>query len=483
MPPAPLPEATPERPLDSDRDREYDRDRHGRRAVWITFGITLSIAAIVYVEKAQEDRSAIIRWLYQVRELQEGTNIWENYIFPNPPIFPLSLYPLTYLPETGAAVAWYVLKIALTVLAILMCFRIAREPDERRPLLSWVQGLILLLSFRPILSDLHHANNNLVILFLIVATLYAWRKGYDVLAGLLLALAITYKVTPALFVPYFMYKRSWRTVGATFLGIGIFLLAVPSLILGPEFNGKCLYYWWFRMIRPYVADGIIGDPEINQSMAGVLMRLLTFQPPRESRYAPASGLNLLSLDPKMMVTTIKALSVALVLLLAYFCRTRTGGRRTDPRMLGEFSLIVLTMLFVSERSWKHHYVTLLLPYTYLVLQLQRHWPSKPKRWILGTGLGASALLMLSTSSEVGGIFAGGDGHKLAQYYGMFFWAGVVLYGLTAWRVVVEGRAEPTKHAAQAKALGHELPPPHLGRKGIVSREPPQEDLGRIQGGS
>ena len=57
------------------------------------------------------------------------------------------------------------------------------------------------MSFRPILSDLHHGNNNLVILFLIVGALYAWRKGYDVLAGLSLALAISYKLTPALFVP------------------------------------------------------------------------------------------------------------------------------------------------------------------------------------------------------------------------------------------------------------------------------------------
>ena len=32
------------------------------------------------------------------------------------------------------------------------------------------------------------------------------------LAGLILALSISYKVTPALFIPYFVYKRSWRTV-------------------------------------------------------------------------------------------------------------------------------------------------------------------------------------------------------------------------------------------------------------------------------
>ena len=86
---------------------------------------------------------------------------------------------------------------------------------------------------RPILGDLHHGNNNLVILFLIVAVLQAWRKGYDVLAGLVLGLAITYKVTPALFIPYFAYKRSWR-VWERPRGLVIFLLIVPSLVIGPS---------------------------------------------------------------------------------------------------------------------------------------------------------------------------------------------------------------------------------------------------------
>ena len=114
-----------------------------------------------------------------------------------------------------------------------------------------------------------------MILFLIVAMLYAWRKGYDVLAGLLLALAITYKVTPALFFPYFVYKRSWRTVGATLLGMGLFLLIVPSLVIGPQFNGECLAMWWHRMLSPFLVKGATSPQEINQSMVGVLTRLLT----------------------------------------------------------------------------------------------------------------------------------------------------------------------------------------------------------------
>ena len=130
--------------------------------------------------------------------------------------------PLDEPASSCRALCWFVVKAALTGISVWLCFEIIRPPAC--PLASWIQVAILICSLRPILSDLHHGNNNLVILFLIVATLQAWRKGYDVLAGLILALAICYKVTPLLFVPYLAYKRSWRAVGATVLGMGVFLL-------------------------------------------------------------------------------------------------------------------------------------------------------------------------------------------------------------------------------------------------------------------
>ena len=53
----------------------------------------------------------------------------------------------------------------------------------------------------------------------------------------------------------------------------------------------------------------------------------------------------------------------------------------------------------------------------------------------------SFVLMAATSTEVGGLFAEGQGHEIAQGYGSFLWAGVVLYAMVAWRVWVR-RSEP-----------------------------------------
>jgi len=432
-----------------------DFDRHFRRLVWFLFGVILVAAAIVYAKKADDDRSAFIRWRPQVLQFWQGVNIYDVAMFPNPPIMPITLYPFMLLPKIPGALCWFGLKVLLTIVSIRFCLSMVRAGPQPFP--SWAQAGILVFSLRPILGDLHHGNNNLVILFLIVAALQAWRKGYDVLAGLLLALSISYKVTPALFVPYFMYKRSWRTVGATFLGMGVFLLIVPSIVIGPQFNGECLAMWWQRMLSPYVSDGVASPQEVNQSMVGVLTRLFTETGTGAGRYEVHLDVNFVAWAPSTVSHAIKLFSLGFVGLLALFCRTK-AERRTDPRLLGEFSLVVLTMLFVSERSWKHHFVTLLLPYTYLMARFLAPKVALWARVTLSAAMWLSVFLMATTSSEVGGFFGHGQGHKYAQAYGMFFVAGLFVYVATAWQVWVT-RNEDTPDLEQGRDAA--VPAPHL----------------------
>ena len=435
-----------------------DPERHGRRAVWIAFLLTMIGTAAVYKAKAEDDRSAIIRWHHQVLELRSGTNIWNKYYFPNPPIFPISLYPLTMLPPVDAAMVWFAVKSVLAAACLLACMKMAIPKGVKFP--WWAQGAVVLLALRPVMGDLFHANNNLIILSLIVAMLAAWRRGYDVLAGLLLALAITYKVTPALFLPYFLYKRSWKTVAATCAGMVVFVAVIPSLVLGPAFNLECLTAWYRRILGPFVEDGTISNQEVNQSMIGTLTRLLTFggKAGAHSNGGVQFQGNLVAWPPKVVAMLLKGMSVGLVGLLAFFCRTKTD-RRDDPRLLGEFSLVVLTMLFASERSWKHHFVTVMLPQAYLVARLAILPGSKTRRWLIGLGLLLSAFLMACTSKDFGAIF-GKDGHVVAQFYGLFFLAGVVLYGLTAWCVWTE-RRKPIADRRTRNAI----PEPHLAATG------------------
>ena len=64
-------------------------------------------------------------------------------------------------------------------------------------------------------------------------------------------------------------------LAGTLLGLVLFLLVVPSLVIGPDFNLECLRMWWHRILTPFIVEGAASPMEINQSMVGVLTRLLT----------------------------------------------------------------------------------------------------------------------------------------------------------------------------------------------------------------
>src|SRR3954468_16302690 len=121
-----------------------DFDRHFRRAVWITTICVVFGAGVVYAGKAADDRSAFIRWRHQVLQFWGGENIYDEMMFPNPPIMPLTLLPFMVLPPVPSALCWFVLKAALTAGSIWMCFRMVR-PDDR-PLPSYIQAMVILFS-------------------------------------------------------------------------------------------------------------------------------------------------------------------------------------------------------------------------------------------------------------------------------------------------------------------------------------------------
>jgi hypothetical protein len=225
------------------------------------------------------------------------------------------------------------------------------------------------------------------------------------------------------------------------VGLGLFLFVVPSAVIGPQFNFECLRMWSHRMVTPFVVDGHTSPQEVNQSVPGVLKRLLEDLHPGPGRYDTHFDLNLISLPPWIVNYLIKGIAALLLGMLALLCRTRATDRR-DPRLLGEIALVVLTMLFVSERSWKHHYVTVLIPYSYLVAEFFSSRIGPRSRMLLVGSWAVSFVLMAATSTELGGLFYEGQGHEIAQGYGSFLWAGVVLYATVAWRVWVRRSETP-----------------------------------------
>jgi hypothetical protein len=430
---------------------------------WFVIGLLVLFIGLSaqYTAKVLANRSAFMRWREQLMFLNDGEKLYERYVYPNPPIMALMLKPLADIePPFVGALLWYYLKVGMTLAALYWVFRLVQGGGPTFP--PWAKALVVLLSLRPIMGDLIHGNVNLFILFLVAAGLYALHKGRQAGGGLLIALAIACKVTPALFVPYLVWKRAWRALAGCGVGLLLFLWVVPSCFLGWQENQRLLTSWTNHMIVPYVVGGEVTSTHENQSLPGVAVRLLTHSPSfLEWDKAPPHELswqrydNLLDLPPAVPRGIVKAAELLFVGLVLWRCRTPLAPRAGWP-LAAEFGVIVLGMLLFSERTWKHHCVTLMLPFAVLCYRLSTARPAAGVRWFLIGTLVAVTLLMMTTGtvgSERGDVAAWAQtwdaAAKMAQVYGAYVWAYLLL--LVGLLVVLGGKDSSTGLAAEAPA--------------------------------
>jgi alpha-1,2-mannosyltransferase len=397
------------------------------RQRWFVAGIlALFIGlSVQYSVKVLGHRSAFERWREQILQMEEGTDIQQKFNYPNPPIMALLLEPFVQLPPPVGALCWFYLKVVMALLAIHWAFSLVERPE--RPFPAWGKAVAVLLSLRPIMGDLTHGNVNLFILFLIMGTLYAFRRRRDFTAGITLALAIACKITPALLVPYFLWKRAWKALAGCGVGLVLFFWLVPGSLLGMAENARYLHSWVERMILPYVVGGEVTTDHNNQSLPGLLQRMLTHSPSFstyvDNKYTPVEYRNILDLPAGWVRWLVKGCMALFALTVLWCCRTSTASRRSW-RLAAEYSLILLGMLLFSERTWKHHCVTLLLPFTVLVYYLAACRPSARLRWYLVGTLVLVFVLMTTTSTGLVNDLE--RAAKLAQTYGAYIWAYLLL---------------------------------------------------------
>jgi hypothetical protein len=178
------------------------------------------------------------------------------------------------------------------------------------------------------------------------------------------------------------------------------------------------------MVDPYVVGGFVTTEHPNQSLPGVVFRLGTHSPSflayDNNQPIAVAYHNFAALEPRQARWIVQGCMALFAGLVVWTCRTPTTPRY-GWRLAAEFSLVLVGMLLFSERTWKHHCVTLLVPFAVVCYYLATERPLPVLRgYLLGT-LTVVALLMATTSTS---ILEGTA--KLAQVYGAYVWAYVLL---------------------------------------------------------
>jgi alpha-1,2-mannosyltransferase len=255
--------------------------------------------------------------------------------FTYPPIAAMLFSGLSFVPGTLLNPLMVVSGfVALTA----VCVAVA---GEVRPDLRWTAGLLAAigaLALDPVWTTYGYGQINLYLLALVVidvvlVTDKRWR-------GVLIGVAAAIKLTPAIFVLYFIARRDWRaaiTTTATLAG-----LAVAGFLIAPR---DSLQYWLHSLLNP----DRIGDMSLstNQSIRGFL---------RGFGLAPGAE--------TLLWAGLAAVVVAVAVLVA---------RRTRDD-LGALFVIAGAGLLASPVSWLHHWVWCVPVLVFLALR-GNAWPA------------------------------------------------------------------------------------------------------------
>ncbi len=296
--------------------------------------------------------------------------------FTYPPLAAVTFAPFALLPLSAASAAitatTFVLLIASTVIVLTRLdvwpqTTVTSEPAWLRR--CWLAAAIVapaVIYLEPIRANFDFGQINVVLMTLVIADCVPRKTPWP--RGVLLGVAIALKLTPAVFLLYFVLRRDTRTLAVTAAS------AVVATLAGFAFAWRDSWEYWTDTVRNTDRIGT-ATLNTNQNIAGALARL---------------GLG----EGERFV--LWALACLVVLGLTIWAARRaspTSGRcpqRADQSML---ALICVAMfgLVVSPVSWSHHWVWALPTVIVCSVVAYRH-----RHALLGAVTAAGVALMVWT---------------------------------------------------------------------------------------
>ncbi|MFC7447025.1 glycosyltransferase 87 family protein [Rhodococcus daqingensis] len=251
------------------------------------------------------------------------TALGKSLPFTYPPLAAIVFSPMSAISLGEASTALTALSLVLLfATAVVTLTSIGALPERT---LLWTAGAAFAgaLVLEPVYSTLDYGQINIVLMALVAADCLLKKTPWP--RGALVGLVAAVKLTPAVFVLYFLLRKDFRAVLVTAVGFA----AGTAVGFAVSFTDS-RQYWTDTLID----SNRIGRPAYpaNQSITGMLARL--------------------GLDPSLR-TPLWMLASVVVLIV-----TALAARRALSAGMPALALSVTALfgLLVSPVSWSHHWV-------------------------------------------------------------------------------------------------------------------------------
>src|SRR6185295_1346918 len=279
-----------------------------------------------------------------------------------PPFFLFAVLPLSLIPYPIAAYLWYLFCAA----AVAGCAVIVSRVFEGLRASKTMCVLVALAVAQYFVMALHYGNAHVTAVFLLFASLWLFLQRKDLPAAVLISLAITIKLTPALLLPYFALKKRWAFLVATSLCV-IAINLVPSIYFGFRENNHLLRAWYGHVIESQTFHEDNGP--INLSLKGELRRYLSpvdysQRVDGDVRYPNVNVLDASRETTEQLWMAIAATVFVAVLVFIMWRSIPTMDSEAKPRrqlIRLELGLMICLAMFAGPLTSKIYFIALLWP--------------------------------------------------------------------------------------------------------------------------
>ncbi|HWV45201.1 MAG TPA: glycosyltransferase 87 family protein, partial [Nitrospira sp.] len=338
--------------------------------------VGLVIAAVVHGYIISFGRSFHFRDIDIHREIGRrflsGEYLYANdYCYMYLPTTGIYFAPLLILERNASLALRYAVAVGCLVITIMLFHRMLRGTSHSSAwsrLLVGVGAGALTLQF--ILNDLDDGGPHLILLGILTCAIYAIWVGRERLGAIILGFGITLKITPALFVLLFLWKRQWRLASYTVLATVLWIV-LPILYMGPTSWWDHHTEWTRNAVLSVLDRQMEGRQEnelqkANLSLRHTMLRYLVAYPPEHRlRQVDQSYKPVLDLPSPLANVIVGAAGLTLLGLFAWSSRQPYQGAG-DPAWARECAGTLLLALLFSPITWDQHLVWM-IPAAYVVV--------------------------------------------------------------------------------------------------------------------
>ena len=310
------------------------------------------------------------------RRFLSGEYLYGNdYCYAYVPTAGLYFAPLTLLERNESLALRYLVAVVCLALTVFLFHRMVYGTDKSKGwshLLARWGAVVLTLPF--IIADLDDGGPHLILLAILTCGIYAIWVGREWVGAILFGLGIALKITPALFVLLFLWKRQWRVAFYTVLAT-IFWIVLPAVHMGPTSWWEHQVEWTKNAALSLLDQQTAGRQEnelqkANLSLRHTLMRYLVTYPESHLLRQVDSGYKpVLDLSPRSAMLIVVSAMLILLGLFAWSSRESFQGRG-DTSWPRDCAGVMILALLLSPITWNQHLVWL-MPAAFIVVTAAR----------------------------------------------------------------------------------------------------------------